>query len=178
VIYVFLAEGFEEIEALATVDVLRRAKIEVKTIGVDSEIIESAHNLTVVADVRDIKSDFSYLSGIVLPGGMPGVINLQTSAFVKHAIDFCVSENLLIAAICAAPSILGHMGVLNNKKVTCYPGFEQELKGATVIDQDVCRDGNILTARGPGSAIDFALEIIEYLKDEKTAQKIADDIVY
>ncbi|MDR0404375.1 MAG: DJ-1/PfpI family protein [Oscillospiraceae bacterium] len=176
-LYLFLAEGFEEIEALSTLDVLRRAQIPVKIVGVGGKIISGAHKLKVMTDEHDVSSDFSHLEGVILPGGMPGTTNLEGSEIVRSAVDFCASKLLLIAAICAAPSIIAHMGLLKGKKATCYPGFEGELSGAQVLSLSVCRDDNIITGRGPGSAIDFALEIVKYLKGDEEAKKIQQQIV-
>lgn len=172
-VYVFLAAGFEEIEALATVDFLRRADLEVYTVGVGGKLIVGAHNIPVFCDLdeREIKLD-NELEAIVLPGGMPGTLNLEKSQTVQDAIQFCVQTDKKICAICAAPSILGHKGVLNGKKACCFPGFEQELTGATVSNDFTCTDGNIITAKGAGSAISFGYEIAKQLASKAKADKI------
>ncbi|MDR3178502.1 MAG: DJ-1/PfpI family protein [Oscillospiraceae bacterium] len=175
-ICVFLADGFEEIEAFTTIDILRRAKINVKSVGIGNKFVTGAHDIVVVADKSETQINFQDLEGLVLPGGMPGTVNLETSSFVKEAINLCVSKNLLIAAICAAPSILGHMGFLEGKTATCYPGFEQELTKANVSKLSVCKDSNIITARGPGSAFDFALEIVKSVKEESLIDSIKSSI--
>ncbi|MDD6276835.1 MAG: DJ-1/PfpI family protein [Clostridia bacterium] len=172
-IYVFLATGFEEIEALATVDFLRRADLEVYTVGIGGKLIIGAHNIPVFSDLdeREIKLD-NQLEAVVLPGGMPGTLNLEKSDTVQNAIDFCVENGKKICAICAAPSILGHKGLLDGKKACCFPGFEQELAGAQVSDEYTCTDGNIITAKGAGSAISFGYEITKQLLSEAKAEKI------
>ena len=132
-IYAFLANGFEEIEAITIIDILRRAEKEVITVGIGDNIIRGAHGMVVVADTQDNMIELDdKLEMIFLPGGMPGTLNLERSAVVQSAIDYCVENDKYIAAICAAPSILGHKGILDGKKACCYPGFEQELKGADV----------------------------------------------
>lgn len=172
-VYCFLADGFEEIEALATVDILKRAQIEVKTVGIGSNVIRGAHGISVVTDVidSDINLDSS-LEAVILPGGMPGTLNLQKNDNVNLAIDYAVSKKLLVCAICAAPLILGHKGILAGKKATCYPGFEKDLQGAEVTGEHVVKDGNIITAKGAGVAVDFALEIVAFLKNRDLSDEI------
>ena len=152
-IYVFLANGFEEVEALAPVDMLRRAKQEVTTVGVTGKIVTGSHHIPVTADITaeelQIGGDMDM---IVLPGGMPGTLNEEASPVVQAVIDYCVANDRWIGAICAAPSILGHKGVLNGKTATCYTGFEKELTGAEIGSDGVIRDGKIITARGAGVA--------------------------
>lgn len=175
--YCFLAEGFEEIEALATVDILRRAGIDVKTVGVNGEFVTGNHNITVKTDMllNDLTS-FEDMEGVILPGGMPGVTNLDKPESVKKAIYYCIDNSLLLCAICAAPSMLGRMGVLKDKQVTCYPGFEKELIGAKPTGKKCIVDGNFITAKGPGCAFDFANAIICKVKSESVAQKVFDSM--
>ena len=172
-IYVFLANGFEEIEALAVVDVLRRAELDVLTVGVGEDFVIGSHHIPVAADIyeRDLVLD-EKVDAIVLPGGMPGTLNLEKSAVVQKAIDWAVENNKLICAICAAPSILGHKGLLDGKSATCFPGFEEELFGANVVKDFVVRDGNFVTAKGMGSAIEFGLQIAEFLTNPLEVKKI------
>lgn len=161
-IYVFLAQGFEEVEALTPVDMLRRAEKKVVTVGVGDNIIVSSHGIPVVADTIAQEAPLTdELEMIVLPGGMPGTLNLEKSEYVRAAIEFCMERNLPIAAICAAPSILGHMGLLKGRKAVCYTGFEAQLEGAEVCSSAVETDGNIITARGAGVAMQFALKLVE-----------------
>lgn len=169
---VFLANGFEEIEALATVDILRRAGVEVVTVGVGGSNAVGAHGIAVCADIVEDELDIAAIDGVVLPGGMPGTTNLEASAVVQTAVKSAYERGLLVAAICAAPSILGHGGYLNGKKATCYPGFEPELTNAAVINEGVVRDGSIITASGAGVAVDFALELVRYLVSDEMAESI------
>lgn len=172
-IYVFLANGFEEIEALAVVDVLRRAELQVLTVGVGEDFVIGSHQIPVAADIyeRDLVLDKN-VDAIVLPGGMPGTLNLEKSAVVQKAVDWAVENNKLICAICAAPSILGHKGLLDGKEATCFPGFEEELFGAHISKDFVVKDGNFITAKGMGSAIEFGLQIAESLTSPAEAKKI------
>ncbi len=172
--YCFLADGFEEIEALATIDILRRAAIPVTTVGVGGKTIRGTHNIYVQADISI--DDFEItdeLSGVILPGGMPGVKNLYAEERVKEAVSYCVSRELYICAICAAPSILGRMGVLMGKKATCYPGFEDDLLGAKVSGDKVVKDGRLITAKGAGCALDFGFAIVAELEGEVKAEQLA-----
>lgn len=172
-IYVFLANGFEEIEALAVVDVLRRAELDVLTVGVGEDFVIGSHQIPVAADISEkglVLND--KVDAIVLPGGMPGTLNLEKSPVVQKAIDWAVENDKLICAICAAPSILGHKNLLDGKKATCFPGFEEELFGATISKDFVVRDGNVITAKGMGSAIEFGLQIAEILTNPLEVKKI------
>lgn len=172
-IYVFLAPGFEEIEALAVVDVLRRAELDVLTVGVGEDFVIGSHQIPVACDIPEknlILDD--KVKAIVLPGGMPGTLNLEKSPVVQKAIDWATQNNKLICAICAAPSILGHKGLLDGKKATCFPGFEEELFGAEVSKDFVVKDGNFITAKGMGSAIEFGLQIAEMLTNPLEIKKI------
>ena len=172
-LYMFFADGFEEVEAVATLDVIRRAGIEIQSVGIGSEIIQGSHNMKFICDKTDSEISVSNnLKGIILPGGMPGTTNLMVNSVVNEFIDYCNENNLLICAICAAPMILGKKGLLNGKEAICFPGFENELIGAYVSDKFVCRDGNIITAKGMGSAINFGLEIVSALTDSITAEKL------
>lgn len=172
--YCFLADGFEEIEALATVDILRRADIPVCTVGVGGEVIRGTHDICVKADMHiddfEINED---MSGVILPGGMPGVKNLYAEERVQDAVSYSVSRNLYVCAICAAPSILGRMGVLKGKKATCFPGFEDELLEAKLSADKVVVDGKIITAKGAGCALDFGFAIVSEVESESDADRIS-----
>ena len=168
---VFLADGFEEIEALATVDILRRANLDVQTVGVGSATPVGAHNIAVTADITEEDLVVDTVDAVVLPGGMPGTLNLEKSAIVQSAVRYAMERHLPVAAICAAPSILGHTGYLVGKRATCYPGFETELDGAVLCD-GVVTDGNITTACGAGVAVDFALELVRVLVSDDAAESI------
>ena len=171
-IYIFLAEGFEEMEALAPVDILRRAGLDVTTVGVTGKIVSGSHKIPVTADITADEVDFSDMDAVVLPGGLPGTNNLEASDMVKKSVEYCISNDKYVAAICAAPSILGHMGILEGKKATCFPGFDKELKGAEYTADSVTVDGKIITGKGAGVSIDFALKLAEILKDKETADKL------
>lgn len=176
-IYCFLAEGFEELEAIAPIDLIKRAGIEVKTVGVDGDTVTGSHNIIFKTDLTDgdiVLSD--KLSGIILPGGMPGTINLENNENVQKAIDYCCKNGKLICAICAAPSILGHKNLLEGKVAIAYPGFEKDLYGAEISDKHVAVSGNIITAKGAGVAVDFGLEIVAYLKGRELSDKIKEQI--
>ncbi len=175
-VYVFLAPGFEEIEALATVDILRRAGLPVITVGVGASLVTGAHQITVSADITEAQVNLSDVQAVILPGGMPGTTTLEASACVQDAIAYAVQRQLPVGAICAAPSILGHGGYLKDKRVTCYPGFESALDGAVVTDADVVTDGLYTTARGAGVAVDFALELVRRLVDDRTANNLREAI--
>ncbi len=178
-VYVFLAKGFEELEALAPVDVLRRAGIEVKTVGVTGKTVSGSHGIAVKSDIYVDEAVFDELEGIILPGGMPGTVNLEENETVQKFIDYAVNNNKLIGAICAAPSILGHKGLLHGKNVTCYIGYEKDLAGAHIIDCPAVRDGNIITGWGAGGAVDFALLYLEALTDtDVIAKKTARSMRY
>lgn len=172
----YFATGFEEVEAIATLDVIRRADIDIISVGVGSKLITGAHNITVQCDATLNEVSLDKVEGIILPGGMPGTINLFESREVMKNLDYCASNNKLIAAICAAPLILGRKGILKGKNATCFPGFEDELIGATISEKYVVTDGNVITARGMGSAVQFGLAIVEKLLGVQKAQKLADTL--
>ena len=167
-IYVFLADGFEECEALAPVDVLRRGGYEVKTVGIGGKTVTGAHKIPVVCDITEGETETDGLQMIILPGGMPGTVNLEKNSCVQSFIDFAAEKGLFIAAICAAPLILGHKGLLNGKRATCFNGFEKELLGAEVLDEPVVTDGNITTAFGAGAAFDFGFRLLSELDGDPT----------
>ena len=164
-VYIMLADGFEEVEALACCDILRRAEIKTYLASIDEEHVKGSHQITVKSDLKAEEIDFSQVEGVVLPGGMPGTLNLQKNETVIKLIKHCVENNKLVGAICAAPMILGDMGVLKGKKATCFPGFEENLTGAEVIDDFVVTDGNIITGKGAGASIMFGAAIADYFKE-------------
>ena len=175
-IYTFLADGFEEIEALCPVDIMRRAGLSVVTVGIGKKEIVGAHGICVTADIADCELDFNKFNDtelIFLPGGMPGTKNLDASETVHKAIADAVKNDAYLCAICAAPMILGKLGLLKGKNAVSYPGFESYLEGATVPSEKVVRDGKIITAKGMGAAIEFGLAIVSALKDEKVAEDLA-----
>ena len=171
-IAVLLAEGFEEVEAITPVDYLNRAGIEVKMAGVGSSMITGAHGITVKTDI-EINSLPDNLDGIILPGGMPGSRNLSNSNKVITLVQDMNKKGKLICAICAAPAmVLQKSGILSGKKITSYPGYEDNFTDSTYLDDDVVVDGNIVTSRGAGTAALFAFKIIEIVKNKETALKI------
>jgi len=177
-IYVMLAEGFEEIEALAFVDILRRADIKVETVSVDNkDTVKGAHGIEVVADrkISEIDNDGT---GIVLPGGIPGTFNLRDNENVIKLLKEYNASGKYIAAICAAPSVLGGIGILKSKNATCYPSFVKELIGANVSEESVVVDGNIITSRGAGTAHKFALKFVELVKGSNIAMNLKAGMLY
>jgi len=177
-VYLFLADGFEEIEALYTLDLLRRAGVEVLTVGVSGEVATGSHKIPVVCDISCASLPYdTNFDMIILPGGMPGSTNLDKAECVDRYIKLAIENNKLICAICAAPFILGKRNILKGKNATCFPGFEDQLTGATVVDAGVVRDGNIITGRAMGSAHEFALTILEALKDKNAAEEMKRTII-
>ena len=172
-IYVFMADGTEEVEAVATIDMLRRAELDVMTLGIGSQMVVGSHGIGLVfdADVKNIQPDET-LQAVVIPGGMPGTLNIEKNQHAQAFIDYADEHSKLICAICAAPSVLGHKGLLKGKKATCFPGFEKELEGAEFVDEGVVMDGNIITAKGAGVAIEFGLKIAEQFAGKDEADKI------
>ena len=175
-VYVMLADGFEEIEALCPVDILRRADIEVKTVSVAQRRVTGAHGIAVEADlvITDIGDTVPQM--LVLPGGMPGTTNLDRCPELHALIERTAHADGFLCAICAAPMILGYSGYLFGKRATCFPGFEKYLIGATKCPERVVRDRNIITACGMGAAKEFGLALLGALAGEECAQKIADQI--
>ena len=178
-VYLFLADGFEEIEALCVLDFLRRANVEVTTVGVSGKIAHGSHKIQVICDITedelDVNSNFDM---VILPGGMPGSVNLDKSLVVDKMLKRAITEGKLACAICAAPFILGKRGFLRGKRATCYPGFEKELEGAELVNAGVVRDGNIITGRAMGSSHDFALEIVEALCGKEVRRRLKDSVLY
>lgn len=179
-VYVFFADGFEELEALSPVDVLRRAGIAVTTVGVGGRRITGAHQIPVVCDAAAEEVSPEELEMVVLPGGMPGTVNLEASPVVMSFLDKALAEDKWIAAICAAPSILGHRGLLRGKEAICFPGFEDALEGAALSDKPVCVDktggSKIVTAKGAGVALEFALTLVACLKGEEAARALKESM--
>jgi 4-methyl-5(b-hydroxyethyl)-thiazole monophosphate biosynthesis len=176
---IFMADGCEEIEGLTVVDIMRRAGIEITTISISGKKeVTSSHKVTFFADALKSDVDFDGLDGIVLPGGMPGTLNLGADETVTGIARRFAAEGKMVAAICAAPSVLGQEGILKGKKATCHPGFEEKLLGAECSTKPVVRDGNVITSRGMGTAIPFALEIVRYFLDDGAAQKVCGGLVY
>jgi protein deglycase len=177
-IAVHLAQGFEEIEAITIIDVLRRADLDVVVVSVSGKTeITGAHQIIVIADVLFNEVNYDEIYMIVLPGGMPGAANLDAHAGLKHQIRKFVAENKQLAAICAAPLVFGNLGILEGKQAVCYPGFEEYLTGAEVLQIPVTESGNIITGRGPGVAIQFALKIVEKAVSVEKAQLLSKQMI-
>ncbi len=173
-IYLFLADGFEEIEALAPLDILRRAGKKVMTVGVTGKTVTGSHGIPVLCDVTVEEVDPDEMpEAVILPGGMPGTKHLDENLFVCAFTKAVFKNGGLVCAICAAPSVLGHIGILAGKNAVCFPGFESELVGANVSAESVVRDGNIITAKGAGVALDFGFAITAALCGEDDAKKLA-----
>ncbi|MBQ4515556.1 MAG: DJ-1/PfpI family protein [Clostridia bacterium] len=178
-VILFLADGFEEIEALATVDILRRCGIDVKTVSVsNSNAVMGAHHIPVVADLRMPEILDITPTAVILPGGLPGADNLEASKEVNQKLDECYKNGGLVAAICAAPKVLGAAGLLKGKCAVCYPGFEDKLLGATALTDRVCVCENVITSRGAGTSHDFAFAIAKWLEKEDAAFKIRKGMLY
>lgn len=176
-IVVLLANGFEEIEALTPVDVLRRAGLNVVTVGLSGKEIRGSHGITVMADALPEDIDLTKVEMVILPGGMPGATNIDAHPFTDKVINAVTKSGGRLAAICAAPLVLGRRGLLKGKRATCYPGFEVELCGATVTGEGVVTDGNITTAKGMGVALEFAKELIRVTIGEEKAKEISTAIM-
>ena len=178
-VYVHLADGFEEIEAMTTVDLLRRAGIETETVSIMGRLpVTGAHGVEAIADILFEDAVYSSCGLIVLPGGMPGASNLDAHEGLREKILSFNNQGKPLAAICAAPLVLGHAGVLAGKRATCYPGFEKELEGAELSSDAVVVDGGTITSRGPATAMAFALAIIGMLKGEEAAGEVAEGLLY
>lgn len=179
-IYIFLADGFEEVEALCPLDILRRAGLEVTTVGVGGkDVVRGARGITVHADIPDVMYRDSTPDMIILPGGMPGSSNLDESRIVDSALRAASRQGKFLAAICAAPMVLGKRGYLEGKRAVCFPGFEEYLNGAEIDTQNaLVRDGNIITAKGMGVAFDFGLELVRCLKGDDAAEKMKSSVFY
>lgn len=176
-VYLLLADGFEEIEALTPVDVLRRGGVNLKTVSIGDKTVVGAHGISVSADITLDGLNKEDMEMLILPGGSLGTENLDNCREVHSLLTYAYDRGLFIGAICAAPRILGYDGILSGKNATCYPGMEKYFIGAHKSDERVVRDGNIITANGMSSSLLFALELLGALTDEKTAEKVAKGIL-
>lgn len=178
-IYVFLAAGFEEVEALTPVDMLRRAGKQLQLVGVTGKTVTGSHGIAVTCDITASEIVLGNdLEMIVLPGGMPGTLNLEKSEAVQTAVDFCYDRGIYIGAICAAPSILGHKSLLEGREAIAYPGFETQLTGAKISQHSVVQSDFIITAQGAGAAMPFGLKLAEVLCGAEKAKALADGVCY
>ncbi len=175
-VYVFLADGFEIVEAMAPVDMLRRANVGVVTVGVDKKVITSSCGIQVTADIVSNEFEFEDVEAVVIPGGLQGVLNLEKSSLVQSVVDEAVQNGILVCAICAGPSLLGHKGLLKGRHAVCYPGFEEALDGAVIADDYVVTDGDFITAKGAGVSIEFGLEIVRELVGDEAAETVRSTI--
>ena len=176
-IYVFLADDFEEMEAIAPIDLLRRAGVKLQIVGVGGKTVTGRSGITMVCDITEDETDRSICEAVILPGG-PGHTKLAKSKELLEIISIAAKQKKLLAAICAAPSILGQNGYLQGKRACCYPGFEETLIGAQIVYGPVVIDGNVITSRGAGTSTDFALAIVSYLVSREKAAEIAAQIIY
>ena len=179
-VYVFLADGFEEIEALAPIDIMRRGGLDVTTVSImDTEAVQSAHGVIVLADLTFAEAgDFADADLLMLPGGMPGAANLDSHEGVRQALLRQAEAGKLVAAICAAPFVLGKLGLLRGKRATCYPGFEQYLDGADYTADLLTEDGNIITGEGPGAAFDFGYALLGRLATADVVEALKEGMRY
>jgi len=175
-VYLFLANGFEDIEALAPLDILRRGGVDIKTVGVCGDVITSSRGVPMKTDISENEVNLSEIECIILPGGIPGTPNLKASKVVNDAIDYAAKNKKLICAICAAPSILFEKDLLKNKKATCYPGFEAEHKG-TYTGEGVTKDENFITGKGAGACLKFGFEILKALKGSEVSDKVYESMM-
>lgn len=176
---IFLATGYEEVEMLTVVDMLRRAGITIDMVSVTgSREVTSSHNVTIVADKLFDETDFDEASMLILPGGVPGTPNLLAHKGLCEKLKDFNEKDKLLSAVCAAPSILGELGILEGKKATCYPGYENKLTGATYVKQPVVSDKNVTTSRGMGTCIEFGAAIIERFYGKEKADEIKEKIIY
>lgn len=178
-IHLFLADGFEEIEALATLDILRRCGLEVTTVSnTDNQVVKGAHGIPVVADCIFSEANLTGSDALVLPGGMPGAKNLLDNELLRDALLDQNARGGLVAAICAAPMVLGQHGILQDRCATCYPGFENMLIGASFKPALVVEDGNVITGKGPAAAKDFGFTIAARFVDAETIEGVRQGMLY
>ncbi|MCX8129877.1 MAG: DJ-1/PfpI family protein [Clostridia bacterium] len=174
-VYLHLADGFEEIEAISVVDILRRAGIETQTVSITGrKEVHGVHDIKVISDILFEDADYSSADMIILPGGGPGTENLNNHTGLKEEIRNFSEQGKWLAAICAAPTVLGRLGLLQDKSAVCYPGCESNLTGANICSKEITTitDGKIITSRGPGTCLEFALKIVEALKGMETVNRL------
>lgn len=178
-VYVFMANGFEEVEGITIVDLLRRTEIETVMVSITGDLyVTGSHDVITKADALFEEVDFSDADMLVLPGGMPGTNYLMEHDGLDCLLKEFFSKGKQLAAICAAPMVLGSKGLLKGKKATCYPGCEGALLGAQPVNSSVVEDGNIITSKGPATSIDFSLALIKSLAGEAKAEEVAKELLY
>ena len=177
-VYIHLAEGFEEIEAVTILDILRRGQVEAESVSVTGRhLVQGAHQISIRADLTFEEADYDTCAMIVLPGGMPGTTNLGNHQLLLDKIVEFHQEGKLVAAICAAPMVLGKAGILKGKRATIYPGMEDKIPEAILGPERVIVDGKVITSKGPGTAMEFALKLIEILKGEEASRKVREGLI-
>lgn len=176
-IYMLLGTGFEETEAIAPLDLLRRAGVSVTTVGLNGKTIRGSHNIWVQADMEISELDLTTLEGIILPGGLGGVASIRACKSAMDAIRFAWDNGKLTAAICAGPTVLADLGITDGKNATCYPGCEGQMGSANMVNAAAVTDGSLVTGTSAGCAIPFGLALIAYLKGQEEADRIAAQIV-
>lgn len=169
-IYLFLADGFEETEALVPYDILRRGKADIVKVGVTGEYVTSSHNVEVKSDISLEEAAKAEPEMVILPGGMPGTTNLDSSDTVRNIVRRAYEGGKVVAAICAAPSVFGKMGILKGRRATCFPGFEEYLEGAEYVRDYCVKDGNVITSCGAGAAFQFGFELLKTIDKEKAEE--------
>jgi len=173
-VYMFLADGFEESEAIVPLDMLKRGGVDIKTVSItDNNIVNGSHGIAVMTDITVSEMTDEPLEMVILPGGMPGASNLRSNEAVVKAVTETYNNGGYVAAICAAPYILGELGLLKGKKAVCYPGFEDKCPGAVMLDRQVSVDGNVITGRAMGAACEFGLALASALRGKEAADKVA-----
>ena len=176
-VYVLLGKGFEETEAVTPVDLLRRANIPVLTVGIGGNVIEGSHKIPIAADITIEQMDLTQMDALVLPGGLGGVASIMASDAAMDAVRFAYENNITLGAICAGPTILASLGVLDGKNATCYPGCEDKMGKANILPHAAVTDGTIITGTSAGCALPFGLALIAALKGEAEMQRIRDQVV-
>lgn len=176
-VYVLLGTGFEEVEAIAPIDLMRRAGIQVLTVGVDGKAVTGGHGITVEADITLDQMDLTDLEMIVLPGGLGGVATARSSQAALDALRFAYENDKYVAAICAGPTVLADLGIIGTKKATCYPGCEGGMAEASIVEAACVTEGKLITGASAGCAIPFALALIEALKGKEAATQVEKQIV-
>ena len=175
--YMLLGTGFEETEAIAPLDLLRRAGVEVATVGLNGKVIYGSHGIGITADLEIAEMDLTRLEGIILPGGLGGVASIRACAAAMDAVRFAWENGKLTAAICAGPTVLADLGITSGKNATCYPGCEDQMGSAHMVEAAAVTDGNLITGTSAGCAIPFGLALIETIKGKEEADRIAAQIV-
>lgn len=178
-VYVFLADGFEDIEALAPIDILRRGGVDVTTVSIMQRLaVNSAHGVEMMSDALFEDTDLSDADALLIPGGMPGAKHIDEHEGVRKALTAQAAKGGLLGAICAGPMVLGHLGLLQGRRATCYPGFEGELEGAHYTAEPVTVDGNIITGKGPGASMAYGYTLIEILREKRIADTLKKGMMY